>query len=184
MTDPDYRRREFFNLKGKFLALRAAILSYLSRGVPDTDHRIIQARHQQRMTAEEMVRKGYAKGVAFEREGDYHREQRMLARLFDRKVIVTPRPREELDLAEGEPAPQIVHLKPLSFRGENGMNQRISPPKSQAVGLRALRMEAKVASSLNRDLSALEGRIGVDYEIDVDPESGITFYRPLGGKDG
>ncbi len=173
---------EELGLWAKVHTLRAAILSYLAEGVPDSDERIVQARYQQRMVAEELVRKGYAKGIAFDREGDYQPEQKKLARDFDK--IVTPRPRELEDADDGKPPAQIVQLDALSIRGETGELKAIDPPPSQMVGIDALKLEAKVSSFMGRELSTLEGTIGIDYVIDKDSESGVTFYVPLtGGKD-
>lgn len=159
----------------KFHVLRAAILGAIEAGVSDNDPRMLQARHQQRMIAEELVRIGAAKGIAFEHEGDYHREQKgMAARFGKQKEQKVEAPRD-----------QVVKMKPLRFQGRSGDLMAIAPPPSQVVGVEALRMEGKASSVLNRNLSALEGTLGIDYAIAKDPDSGIVFYVPLtGGNDG
>lgn len=160
--------REIAALKGSFKALRAAILSCIEAGVPDTHPQLVLARQQQRLIAERLVELGAAKGIAFEREGDYHRDQLVLARDFERSD-------------EPEPEGQVIQLKTLDFMSSTGKVGTISPPKSRSVGLEALRLEGKVSSMAGKELSVLEGSFGRDYGLDRDPESGLVFYYPIKG---
>ena len=177
------KKKEIFGLRLKFEAMRTAILSYINEGVQDGDSRMVQARHKQRMIAEELTRLDPdVQGIAFEREGDLHRVQQGMARKFG---IAKPKPQEQIDAEEGQPAAQVIRLKNLHFKSEAGEIMAIDAPPNLIVGLESLRMEGKASSILNRTLSVLEGSIGVDYVIDKDPESEIVFYVPItGGKDG
>ena len=170
-------------LWGKLSALRAVILSFISEGVSDNDERVLVARRQQRLIGEELVRRDESKGVAFEREGDLHRVQRGMARKFG---VAQARPQEEIDAEEGKPPAQIVVLKTLSFRSEAEGIVNMAAPPNLTVGLEALRMESRAPGVKSATLSVLEGSIGVDYVVDKDPESEITFYVPItgGSKDG
>lgn len=171
-----------FGLRSKFQALRTAILSYLAEGIPERDWRIVQARHQQRMIAEEIVRQGGAKGIAFEREGDYHIGQKHAAKFYGRRIMKIDDGLERPD--EVTPPARIVPLRSLDFLSATGEVKRIRPAPSQVVGTRSIAMEGKASSALGRELSVLEGNLGIDYEMGKDRESGIVYYVPIEGDRG
>jgi hypothetical protein len=152
------------SLWARFHVLRAAILSYLNRGVSETDQRVIQARHQQRMVAEQLVEAGAASGIAFARDGDLSPFQKKKAKDFQVQDEPTRGPRD-----------QVVGLKTVRFSGEAGSVNEPVTEKTSLGSIEGLLWEARVSSSLGRGLSHLEGSIRVDYVIDNDTESGIDL---------
>lgn len=159
----------------KFYALRASILATLEAGVDDNDPRIVQARQQQRLVAEQLTREGHAKGIAFEREGDLHRDQQAMARVFDQMPPTIAA--QEHD--RGKPPVQVIRLKALRFKMTSGRIGVIAPPPNQVIGIETLRAESRAATLHNRPESAMEGKAGVDYEVGQDPDSKITMYTPI-----
>ncbi len=159
----------------RFFAFRAAILSDLELGVPETSFRIVQARHVQRLIAEELYYLGEIEGIAKGHEGDYRKEQRAMAKVFDQ---MPPALAVEAHDA-GKPPAQIVKLKSLRFKTKAGTIGTIAAPRPQITRVEMLRAETKAATHLDRPESSQEGTEGVDYIEDYDPASGVHFYRPI-----
>lgn len=159
----------------KFYALRTSILAYLEAGVDDNDPRIVQARHRQRLIAEDLVRGGHAKAIGLEREGDLHREQRIMAKVFDQMPATLAVEAHD----QGKPPAQTVTLQTLRFKMKSGKIGAIAAPPNRTVRMETLRGESKAATILSRAESVMEGKHGVDYEIQRDPTSGITMYIPI-----
>ncbi len=164
----------------RFFAFRAAILSDLELGVPETSFRIVQARHLQRLIAEELYYLGEIQGIAEGHEGDYKREQRIMAKVFDEMPAVLAVEAHDA----GKPPHQIIKMKSLQFKMKAGGIGAIVAPKPQITRVEMLRAETKAATHLNRPESSQEGSEGVDYIEDYDPASGVHFYRPINGKGG
>jgi len=173
---------EAFNAWTRLHALRALILSLQHEGVSDSDIKMVQARQQQRVVAEDLVRMGEAKGIILDgREGDRNWFQRAKIKIFGKvqSLVTSSQPQELLDLEEGKPPPQIIKMKSLSFMTEAGVIEAGTPQPSQTVALESLSIEGKTGRLLNRNQSVLEGTLGVDYVYDHDPDSGETFYVPI-----
>lgn len=177
MTDQttNQKKSEGHGLWVKFYALRTSILAYLEEGVSDNDPRITQARQTQRKVAERLVRGGHAKGIGLEREGDVHREQQVMAKVFDEMPAKIAA--EEYD--KDKPPAQIVKLKTLKFKMKSGRIGTIAAPPNQVVRMETLRAESKAATIHNRTESVMEGKEGVDYITDVDPDTDLEFYIPI-----
>ncbi len=172
---PEEKRSRGHELWLKFYALRTSILAYLEAGVDDNDPRIVQARHRQRLIAEDLCRGGHAKAIAFDREGDLHREQQIMAKVFDQMPATIAVEAHD----DGKPPAQTIQLKTLRFQMKSGKIGTIAAPPNRVVGMETLRGESKAATILSRAESVMEGKHGVDYEIQRDPTSGITMYIPI-----
>ena len=164
-----------YQLWTRFWTLRTAIFAYLESGIDEHDTRIMQARQQQRKVAEELVLRGFAKGIAIEREGDLHHEQQIMAKVFDQMPATIAA--EEYDRTH--PKPQVITLKTLRFQMKSGKIGTIAAPPNRIGRSESLRAESRAATYHDRSESAMEGRIGVDYVIDEDPASDIVFYVPI-----
>ena len=163
----------------KFRALRAVILQALEAGHSETSRDVVEPRRQQRAVAEELVRMGAARGISFQREGDILHSYRGLAKLRFLRNPTAPRDYLEPEIECAKPPPIVIPCKTVYFRGRTGEITTIKPPPSQVVGLRAVRLEAREASLRGKEVSVLEGELGKDYEMEVEPTTGIVYYVPI-----
>jgi hypothetical protein len=164
----------------RFKTLRALIFQALEAGHSEVSRDVVEPRRQQRAVAEELVRRGAAKGISFQREGDIRHSYRGLAKLKFLRRLKAPRDYLEPEIVEDKPPPIIIPLKVARFSSKSGEIKSVTPPPpSQVIGLRAIKLESKVAAARGKEVSVLEGTLGKDYDMEVDQTTGIVYYVPI-----